>query len=377
MVKLAANELTETSDFDRKQYNSDKRRWDAVVRRDQNADGKFFYSVKTTGVYCRPTCTARQARRENVTFHATCAEAEKAGFRPCKRCQPNAPALEEQYAAKMARACRIIQSADEAPSLAALAKAVALSPFHFHRIFKRTVGVTPKAYAVANRAERMRIALPKHRSVTEAIYDAGYKSNSRFYAKSSEMLGMKPKTFRNGGDGATIHFATGKCSLGIVLVASTEKGICAIQFGDDIATLTEALRDRFPRATLMRASRDFARSLTQVISFVEKPDSAFSLPLDVRGTAFQQRVWQALREIPPGETTTYSELAASIGRRSAVRAVGAACGANPVAVVIPCHRVIGKNGDLTGYRWGVSRKRSLLQRESAASNPRAADVSRR
>jgi len=259
--------------------------------------------------------------------------------------------LEAQYAEKMARACRLIQSADEAPALASLAKAVAMSPFHFHRIFKRTVGLTPKAYATARRAERIRLTLPNRRNVTEAIYDAGYKSNSRFYTESSEILGMTPKTFRNGGDGTAIQFATGKCSLGTILVASTEKGICAIQFGDNDSMVTKSLRERFPRATLTRASVEFGSRLAQVIDFVEKPG------------------WQALREIPPGQIATYGEIAARIGRRKAVRAVGAACGANPVAVAIPCHRVVGKNQELTGYRWGVARKRSLLQREAAAGQP--------
>ncbi len=352
-----------------RRYQNDSQRWHAVVCRDKNADGRFVYSVKTTGVYCRPCCAARLALRENVAFHSTCAAAEDAGFRPCKRCQPNAPALEAQYAEKMARACRLIQSADEAPALASLAKAVAMSPFHFHRIFKRTVGLTPKAYATARRAERIRLTLPNRRNVTEAIYDAGYKSNSRFYTESSEILGMTPKTFRNGGDGTAIQFATGKCSLGTILVASTEKGICAIQFGDNDSMVTKSLRERFPRATLTRASVEFGSRLAQVIDFVEKPGRAFSLPLDVRGTAFQQLVWRALREIPPGQIATYGEIAARIGRRKAVRAVGAACGANPVAVAIPCHRVVGKNQELTGYRWGVARKRSLLQREAAAGQP--------
>lgn len=368
MVKSAVNNSSAGNTSDRKQFNTDDERWEAIVHRDPNANGEFFYSVKTTGVYCRPSCSSRLARRENVTFHASCAAAEKAGFRPCKRCQPEGPTLETQYAEKMAKACRLIKTADEAPDLASLAKSVAMSPFHFHRIFKKTVGLTPKAYAAANRAERVRFALPRRRNVTEAIYDAGFKSSSRFYSKSSEMLGMSPRKFREGGMGLTIQFAIGKCSLGFILVASTDKGICAIQFGDNVTAVTRTLRETFPAATLLRTEAEYAQKLERVIAFIEKPGGTFDLPLDVRGTAFQQCVWQALQEIPAGHTATYGEIAARIGRRKAVRAVGAACGANPVAVAIPCHRAVGKNQQLTGYRWGIDRKHKLLQRERQAFN---------
>jgi AraC family transcriptional regulator of adaptative response/methylated-DNA-[protein]-cysteine methyltransferase len=344
---------------------SDDERWTAVVRRDPRADGEFYYSVKTTGIYCRPSCAARLPRRENVAFHTSCAAAEKAGFRPCKRCQPNAPALSEHYAATVAKACRIIKTAEEAPRLEALAKSVGMSAFHFHRVFKKVVGLTPKAYADAHRAERLRTELPRRGTVTEAIYTAGYKSNSRFYAKSSESLGMAPDRFRKGGDGATVRFAVGECSLGSVLVASSEKGVCAIFLGNDPDSLARELQDRFPKAKLIGGDREFERIVSQVVGLVEAPQIGLDLPLDVQGTAFQQRVWQALRGIPAGRTASYTDIAARIGMQKAVRAVAQACGANPIAVAIPCHRVVCRDGSLSGYRWGVERKQSLLQRERA------------
>ena len=347
-------------------YLSDDQRWHAIVRGDHNADGKFYYSVKTTGVYCRPSCASRLARRENVAFHTSCADAEKAGFRPCKRCQPNAPAIEKQYAATVTRACRLIKTAEEPPGLAALAKSVGMSTFHFHRVFKKIVGLTPKAYANAHRAECMRKELPRRGTVTEAIYDVGYKSNSRFYAKSSEMLGMAPNSFRNGGAEVTIRFAVGECSLGSVLVASSEKGVCAILLGDDPDALARDLQDRFPKARLIGGDRAFERVVSQVVGFVEEPQVGLDLPLDVQGTAFQQRVWQALRDIPAGKTATYTEIAGRLGMPTAVRAVARACGANALAVAIPCHRVLRHDANLSGYRWGVERKRSLLQRERSA-----------
>lgn len=345
-------------------YANDEQRWDAVVRRERNADGQFYYSVKTTGVYCRPSCAARLARRENVAFHTSCEDAEKAGFRSCKRCQPNGPALAEIYAAAVAEACRTMEAAEEPLTLKALAKSTGLSPFHFHRIFKKIVGVTPKAYASARRAERLREALPRRNTITEAIYEAGYNSNSRFYENASEILGMKPNKFRNGGVGATIRFALSECSLGSVLVASSEKGVCAILLGDDSAALVRDLADRFPKANLMAAAREFQRVVAQVIGLVENPHVRCDLPLDVRGTAFQQKVWQALRKIQAGKTTTYSEIAHQIGKPKAVRAVASACAANAIAVAIPCHRVLRSDGSISGYRWGVERKRALLKKET-------------
>jgi AraC family transcriptional regulator of adaptative response/methylated-DNA-[protein]-cysteine methyltransferase len=266
----------------------------------------------------------------------------------------------------MARACRLIEAADETPSLAALSKSVGMSAFHFHRLFKKIVGLTPKAYADAHRAERMRSTLATRGSVTEAIYNAGYKSNSRFYAKSSEVLGMRPGRFRDGGKDATIRFAVGECSLGSVLVASSERGVCAILLGDDPDALVRNLQDRFPKAKLIGGDPHFERVVSEVIGCVENPQAGWNLPLDIRGTAFQQRVWQALRKIPAGRTASYTEIAARIGLPKAVRAVAQACGANALAVAIPCHRVLRRDGNLSGYRWGVERKQALLRRESAS-----------
>lgn len=346
-------------------YATDDERYKAVVSRDSKADGRFYFSVKTTGVYCRPSCAARRARRENVQFHDSCEAAERAGFRACKRCQPNGPALEEQHAEKIARACRSIETAEAAPSLDALAKSAGMARFHFHRVFTKIAGLTPKAYAKAHRAERMRKELPGRGSVTEAIYEAGFNSNGRFYAESSQMLGMTPKSFRKGGSGAVICFAVRECSLGSVLVASSENGVCAILMGDDPDALAKDLHDRFPQAQLQAGGRDYERVIAQVISFVEAPQHGLSLPLDVRGTVFQRRVWQALCQIPVGKTASYADVAQRIGSPKAVRAVAGACAANAIAVAIPCHRILRADGGLSGYRWGVERKRALLAIESA------------
>ena len=345
---------------------SDDERWAALLRRDPNADGAFYYAVRTTGVYCRPSCAARLARRENVSFHTTSAEAERAGFRPCKRCRPNAPALAEQRAAAVANACRLIETAEEIPDLDTLAAAAGMSRFHFHRIFKTVTGVTPKAYAVAHRAQRVRDRLSRSDTVTQAIYGAGFNSNGRFYATSADVLGMTPTDFRAGGSGASIRFAVGECSLGAIVVAATDKGICAILLGDEPDTLLRDLEDLFPQARLIGGDQAFEQWVSQVVGLVEAPALGLDLPLDVRGTAFQQRVWQALREIPAGATASYSAIAERIGAPKAVRAVAQACAANAIAVAIPCHRVVRNDGGLSGYRWGVARKRALLEREAAA-----------
>jgi AraC family transcriptional regulator of adaptative response/methylated-DNA-[protein]-cysteine methyltransferase len=348
-------------------YETDDARWQAVVSHDKRADGQFYYSVRTTGVYCRPSCAARLARRENVRFHATPQEAEAAGFRPCKRCRPNAAALAEEHAAAVARACRLIETAEEMPDLDALARAAHMSRFHFHRIFKRMTGLTPRAYAAAKRAGRVREALPRRRTVTEAIYDAGFNSSGRFYAASNGRLGMTPSRFRAGGDGAEIRFAIGECSLGAILVAATEKGVCAISLGEDPRALLRDLEDRFPNATLVGGDTAFEGLVAKVVGLVEAPAIGLDLPLDLRGTAFQERVWRALREIPPGTTATYRDIARRLGMPQAVRAVGRACAANALAVAIPCHRVVRTDGSLSGYRWGIARKQALIEREARAA----------
>ncbi len=342
----------------------DDRRYAAVATRDKAFDGKFVYSVATTGIYCRPSCPSRQAKRENVAFHKTPADAETAGFRPCKRCTPNAASLDDQHTRLVADACRLIEAAEEAPTLETLAAHVDVSPYHFHRLFKAATGVTPKAYAIAQRQQRLRDTLKRSASVTEAIHEAGFNSSGRFYANSDEVLGMTPTTFRTGGKDTTLRFAVGTSSLGAILVAASDKGIAAILLGDDPQALVRDLEDRFPKAELIGGDRVFEDVVAKVIALIEAPGQDFDLPLDVRGTAFQHRVWQALREIPAGTTASYAEIAERIGMPKAVRAVAAACAANRLAVAIPCHRVVRNDGALSGYRWGVERKRTLIAREA-------------
>lgn len=343
--------------------DSDSDRWEALRRRDPAADGRFVYAVRSTGVYCRPSCAARPARPENVVFYAGNAEAERAGFRPCKRCRPDGPSQNDRRAEAVARACRLIEEAEEAPPLEELATEAGMSPHHFHRIFKQVTGVTPRAYVQANRAVRVAGALQQAGSVTEAIYEAGYGSSGRFYETAGARLGMTPTSYRKGGAGETIRFAVGVCSFGSILVAATERGICAILLGDDPDLLLCDLQDRFPKAELIGGDAAFETTVAQVVGFVEAPGTGLDLPLDIGGTAFQQRVWQALRAIPAGRTASYAEIAGAIGEPAAVRAVARACGANPIAVAIPCHRVVRSDGGLSGYRWGVERKRDLLDRE--------------
>jgi AraC family transcriptional regulator of adaptative response/methylated-DNA-[protein]-cysteine methyltransferase len=341
-------------------------RWAAVRARDTRADGTFFYSVKTTGVYCRPSCAARPARPENIEFYASAAAAERAGFRPCKRCKPDQPPLAERQAAQVAALCRFIESSDTLPSLEQLAHRAGLSVFHTHRLFKAVTGVTPRAYAAAQRARRIEAELGKSGSVTQAIYGAGYSGSGRFYAQSNQLLGMTPTSYRAGGANLNIRFAIGECSLGSILVAATERGVCAILLGDDPEQLAHDLERRFPQAHLIGADAQFEQLVAKVVALVERPRLGLELPLDVRGTAFQQRVWQALREIPAGKTASYTQIARAIGAPQAVRAVAQACAANALAVAIPCHRVVRNDGSLSGYRWGVERKRALIEREAKA-----------
>jgi len=349
-------------------YTTDNERWQAVLARDARADGHFFTCVHTTGIYCRPTCPARKPKRENVTFVETRADAIRAGFRPCKRCRPDDEAgLAARQAETIARICAEIEGSDELLTLDQLATRAGMSRFHFHRLFKQITGVTPKAYASAHRAKRVRDQLAQTPTVTQAIYGAGFASNGRFYANSTQTLGMSPRDFRAGGRDATIQFAFGDSSLGSVLVAATGKGICSILMGDDRASLLDQLRQRFPNAEIVGGDVDFAQTIAGVVGFIEEPARGLDLPLDVRGTAFQQRVWQALRAIPVGETVSYGEVAARIGSPKAVRAVANACARNEIAVAIPCHRIVGKDGSLTGYRWGTERKRALLEREHEAA----------
>jgi AraC family transcriptional regulator of adaptative response/methylated-DNA-[protein]-cysteine methyltransferase len=348
-------------------------RWAQILARDRSADGLFWYVVATTGIYCRPSCPSRAARPDNVSLHDTLAGARATGARPCRRCSPDAPSAGANHAARVERACRAIETAEHCLGLAELADVAGLSKSHFHRMFKGITGLTPKGYAIAHRAGRVRESLRAGESVTAAIHDAGFGSDSRFYEASTALLGMTPTSYRGGGVRERLCFAVGQCALGAILVASSEKGVAAILLGDDPDALVRDLQDRFPRATLVGGDAAYEARIAGVIGFVEAPATGLDLPLDVRGTAFQQRVWQALRGVPAGETVSYAEIARRIGAPAATRAVAGACAANPIAVAIPCHRVVRNDGSLSGYRWGVARKRQLLAVEQGDAAGRIAD----
>lgn len=343
---------------------ADDPRWAAVLARDPRADGQFVYAVKTTGIYCRPSSLARLPKPQNVEFFDTAEQAEAAGYRPSKRASKDQSEVSIQHAATVAAACRQIESAETLPALNELAETAGLSPFHFHRVFKAVTGLTPKGYASAHRSRRVRERLANGGSVTEALYDAGFNSNSRFYEAADQLLGMKPGDYRAAGQNNDIRFAVGQCSLGAILVAQSDRGVCAILLGDDPHQLVCDLQDQFRKANLIGADTGFEQLIAKVVGFVEAPALGLDLPLDVRGTAFQERVWQALREIPVGSTASYAEIAQRIGAPTSMRAVAQACGANRLAVAIPCHRVVRSDGNLSGYRWGVERKRQLLERET-------------
>lgn len=339
-------------------------RWTKLVTRDAGADGDFVYSVATTGVYCRPSCGARTPLPRNVAFHADPAAARAAGFRACKRCRPDEPPLAERQAALIAAACRRIEAAEEPLSLRELADGAGLSPHHFHRLFRSITGLTPKGYGDADRAVRVRAALGQGARVTTALYDAGFGSSGRFYAAADGALGMKPAAYRKGGAAAEIRYGIGQSSLGRVLAAASDRGICSIMLGDDDDVLIADLATRFPNARAIAADAGFAATVANVVAVVEEPAKGLALPLDIRGTAFQRRVWQALQAIPAGETRSYSEIAEAVGAPKAARAVAAACAANRIAVAVPCHRVVHRDGSMSGYRWGVERKKRLLAKEA-------------
>jgi AraC family transcriptional regulator of adaptative response/methylated-DNA-[protein]-cysteine methyltransferase len=343
---------------------ADDPRWTRIVARDRAADGQFWYSVMTTGVYCRPSCPSRTANPQNVQLHDTLEAAKATGFRPCKRCNPDGPSIDCENAAIVAKACRLIEQSEEEPSLTELADAVGRSASYFHRVFKAATGLTPKGYATAHRARKVRDCLSGGNTVTEAIYDAGFNSSGRFYEKSTDMLGMTPTQYRSGGANEDIRFAVGQCSLGAILVASSKKGVVSILIGSEPAELVRNLQDRFPKANLIGADSNYEALVARVVGLIEAPSLGLDLPLDIRGTAFQHQVWQALREIPVGQTVSYAEIACRIGAPKAVRAVAGACAANNLAVAIPCHRVVKNDGSLSGYAWGVERKRALLDREA-------------
>ncbi len=348
------------------------RRWEALVSRDRAMQGNFVYGVTTTGVYCLPGCPSRLPNPGNILFFDSCEQAEKAGFRPCKRCNPASAGRRNPRIGLIIEACKTIEESERAPSLKELADGAGLSPFYFHRLFKMTVGITPRQYHREKRLARMRDQLSGGAPVTEALYNAGFASSSRFYENATKALGMQASRYRKGGDGMSIHFATARSYLGWVLVAATDKGVCAINIGDDPQSLREGLLARFPRAELQEIDPDFEELVAQVLALLESPRNGPDLPLDIRGTAFQRRVWMALRDIPAGSTATYAEIAARIGKPKAVRAVANACASNEIAVAVPCHRVLRSDGKLAGYRWGIERKRAILEKE--AEEPDAGDT---
>jgi len=356
---------------DKRVFLADDERWQAVVKRDPRTCDEFVYGVLTTGVYCRPACASRLPNRKNVRFFETSMEAEQAGFRPCKRCRPETPERKEAHALTVLKACKRIDEAETPPSLKELAEGARLSSFHFQRVFKKIIGVTPKQYAMERRAGRFRDHLRKSSTITGAMYDAGFASSSRFYERATVTLGMKPSAYKNGAQDVRIRFAIAPCFLGLVLVAATAQGICAIDFGDTIEALKENLRRRFPKAEVQGSDPGFTAMVAKVLAVLEEPHRGrLDLPLDVQGTAFQRRVWLALQEIPPGDTVSYTDVASRIGKPTAARAVARACASNPVAVAIPCHRVVRGNGQLGGYRWGLDRKRVLLGRERRPTEKR-------
>lgn len=330
--------------------------WAAVLRRDRGRDGQFVTGVLTTGIYCRPSCAARHPRRENVRFFADSAAARVACLRPCLRCKPDEVARDE---AGVATALRFIEAAEEPPVLEEVAAVAGYAPHHFHRLFKRATGVTPAAYARGLRAKRAEAALKENGTVTEAIYEAGYSGPARFYADAAQRLGMTPSAWRDGGRGVTIRWAVAKTSLGDMLVAATPRGICRLSFDED----ETALEQRFPYAEIEHDGAGLGGLLAEAVAAVEAPERPHKLPLDVKGTAFQEAVWRELARIPPGETLSYAALAAKAGKPGAARAAGSACGANHVAVLVPCHRAQRGDGSLGGYAYGLPIKRELLKRE--------------
>lgn len=349
-------------------YSTDEIRWQALCHRDKSADGYFYYGVTTTGVYCRPGCSSRLPKRSNVRFFASCDDAEKAGFRSCKRCNPGADSSESEVEHKIIQACRRIEESESHIKLDELAAGVGLSPHHFHRLFKKMVGVTPKQYSANHTSKRFRESLQTSPSVTDAIYSAGYSSSSSAYDKKQDRLAMQPKTYRNGGQGITIIYSIAECFLGWLIVAATDRGICAIEFADEPESLPAMVQKRFPKAHLEKADSGFETRIQEVVEYINTPGKGFNLPLDIQGTAFQQQVWNVLRQIQAGETLSYTDVAERIERPSAVRAVASAVASNKLGVVIPCHRVISKGGKVSGYRWGVERKKRLLEAEKATGS---------
>lgn len=338
--------------------------WRAVAARDAGFDGTFVYGVTSTGVYCKPSCASRRARRERVRFFASCDEAEGEGFRACRRCRPRAEVEVDPRVSLVMRVCQLVETWDEgAPSLEELGRALGVSPHHLQRTFKAATGITPRQYAAAHRLRQFKAKMKEGEAVSGAMYGAGYGSSSRLYEKAAEQLGMTPAVYGRGGAGLSIGYATAECRLGRVLVAATERGVCAVTFGEDEEGLAAALAAEYPAAAIARDEEGAAGWLSSVLRHVEGAEPRLELPLDLRATAFRLRVWEELRRIPYGATRSYKQVAEAIGQPTASRAVASACASNPVALVTPCHRVVRGDGDPGGYRWGMERKRALLEQE--------------
>ncbi len=363
-AKISA--VTDAAEQPMNPYATESSRWQAVAGCNPEADGSFVYGVRTTGVFCRPSCASRRPKRENVQFYLNVKEAIEAGYRACKRCRPADES--DRHSELVRRACEILENSEQAPDLKTLAADLGVSPYHFHRVFRKKLGVTPLEYLESLRTQRLQASLPQSASVAEAIYASGYGSGSRVYADASQRLGMTPGKYRRGGEGELIRYGIVPSRLGLLLVAGTARGVCTIAFADEDEELEDLLKERFPKATLEPVDTQLDAWIRKTVAYVDRPQASLEIPIDVRGTAFQQRVWKALRDIPFGETASYTDIAEQIGQPTGARAVAGACAANRIALAIPCHRVVRSDGSVSGYRWGVERKRVLLEAERAASD---------
>ncbi|WP_392481912.1 bifunctional DNA-binding transcriptional regulator/O6-methylguanine-DNA methyltransferase Ada [Nostoc sp. C110] len=339
--------------------------WKAVLNRDPTIDGKFFYGVRSTGIYCRPICPSRRPNRNQVCFFQSIQEAQSAGFRPCKRCQPQFETVSNPAKAKVLAVCRYIEAqSDRIPTLSELCSQVEMSPSYLQKLFKQIIGVSPFQYADALRTQRLKQRLQSGEEIAHAVYDTGYGSSSQIYEKAPNQLGMTPKIYQQAGKTISIVYAIAPCPLGYLLVATTDKGICAVKLGDEADKLEHILNQEFHQAHIIRDDHIHKEWIQGILDLIAGDETQLDLPLDIRGTAFQKQVWQVLQKIPYSETRTYTDIAHDIAKPQAVRAVGNACGANPIAVIIPCHRVLRSDGSLGGYRWGIERKQKLLVQES-------------
>jgi AraC family transcriptional regulator of adaptative response/methylated-DNA-[protein]-cysteine methyltransferase len=348
---------------------NDDQLWQAVVAKDARYDGQFVFAVSSTGVYCRPSCPSRRAHRERVSFFNLPEAAEQAGFRACLRCQPQRARVLDPQVELVQRVCRLLDSDEsETLKLAELASHAGLSAFHLQRTFKRVMGISPRQYLTARKFGNFKALVRKGESVTDSLYESGFNSSSRLYEHASEELGMTPATYSRGGRGVNISYTIVPSSMGRLLVAVTERGVCAVQMADDDAELEKDLREEFPQAEIKRDDSALREPVEKILDHLDKSEPRLDLPLDIRATAFQRQVWERLRSIPYGETVSYAEVAKALGKPGAVRAVGRACATNPVALVIPCHRVVREDKSLGGYRWGLDRKKKLLEHERRAGN---------